>query len=326
MKKNKKIKQYLYKLIKDSRKSLNIKSLNLNYVLVFFLIISSFLLGILVNQASVKNQNSSSSVQTRGAKDSKQVDLTGIQSEVIKSSYVFKIKWGDLGKKMIEDGVIDKQKLAQAVTGTDNLPQELDKYLSQNQDKIEVNQKNAQFWVDVLWGLGLANKNEILDKGAMVEGGNTANFASTGGYTIGAVQPMDIYSKYSYINLSDNQQKEINEIASNVYRPCCGNSTAFPDCNHGMAALGLIELMVSQNISKNDIYKTVLAFNTYWFPQTYLDTAYYLKQNGRDYNSVSPQELLSKTFSSAMGYGVIQKKVGSLQWPTLEKSGGSCGA
>ena len=89
--------------------------------------------------------------------------------------------------------------------------------------------------------------------------------------------------------------------------------------------LGLIELMVSQNFSKDDVYKTVLAFNTYWFPQTYLDTAYYFKQNGRDYTKTSAKELLSKTFSSAMGAEVVHKKIGQVNWPALN-SGGSCGA
>lgn len=29
---------------------------------------------------------------------------------------------------------------------------------------------------------------------------------------------------------------------------CCGNSTYFPDCNHGAAMLGFIELAVSQGL------------------------------------------------------------------------------
>ncbi|MCL5435435.1 MAG: hypothetical protein M1405_03535 [Patescibacteria group bacterium] len=335
--KNSKLKKDLLILKKDFKEVLNIKtldfkSLNLNYILITLLIVAAFLLGFLVSQFKDINlpqilPQAKAPAQQNAAQPQNvnQPDLAKIQSKVIKSGYTFKIKWGDLGQKMVQDGVIDKQKLAKAVTGTDNLPPELDKYLSGSQDKIELSQKNAQFWVDVLWGLGLANKNKILDTGSMVEGGNTANFASTGGYTIGVKQPMDIYSKSSYINLSENQQAMVEEIAGSIYRPCCGNSTAFPDCNHGMAMLGLIELMVSQGFSKDEIYKTALAFNTYWFPQTYLDTAYYFQQNGRDYNKISAQELLSKTFSSAMGYQVIQKKVGTLQWPAL-KGGGSCGA
>ncbi|MDP3987880.1 MAG: hypothetical protein Q8P80_01910 [Candidatus Levybacteria bacterium] len=255
------------------------------------------------------------------------IDLVKLQEEVIPSKgYVFKIHWGDLGKRMIDDGVLDEAKFTKAITGGDTLPDDLKKYLDgSDQKQIELTQQNAQFWVDLLWGLGLANKNEILDNGPMMEGGTPGNFASTGGWTIGQKQPMDIYSKSSYIVLTDSQQKKVLEIAEGVFRPCCGNSTAFPDCNHGMAALGLIELMVSQNFSKDQIYKTVLAFNSYWFPQTYLDISYHFAKAGRDYKTLSPKELLSKTFSSAMGYQVIRKEVGNVAWPAL-KGGGSCGA
>lgn len=255
------------------------------------------------------------------------IDLAKLQEEVLpQNGFVYKINWGSLGKKLIDDGVIDKIKLAKAITGTDKLPPELEKYLDDSDQKqIELSANNAQFWVDVLWGLGLANKNEILEKGPMTEGGNTANFASTGGYTIGAKKPMELYSKFSYITLTPDQQAKVAEIAGNIYRPCCGNSTAFPDCNHGMAALALIELMVAQNFSKDEIYQTVLGFNSYWFPQTYLDISYHFAKNSRDYKAVPPAEILSKTFSSAQGYQVIKKQIGTVSWPAL-KGGSGCGA
>lgn len=282
--------------------------------IIFVLIVIAFFLGVFANQKFL-------------TKAEKPNSLEALQEKVLpKNGYRFKINWGSLGKKMVEDGVIDKVKLAKALTGNETLVSNIDKYLDgSNQKEIELNQDNAQFWVDVLWGFGLANKNPILENGPMTEGGTTFNFASTGGWTIGAKSPMDLYSKFPYINLLEGQQKEVEEIAGNIYRPCCGNSTAFPDCNHGMAALGLIELMVSQNKSKEEIYKTLLAFNSYWFPQTYLDIAYHFQKNGRDYSKVPAQELLSKTFSSAMGYQAIKKGVGNLPWPLLQ-GGGSCGA
>lgn len=259
-------------------------------------------------------------------KSESNIDLVKLQEKVFPvSGYTFQVRWGDLGKKMIEDGVIDEKKLAQALVGKDELPPQFKKYLDGSNQKIELNQGNAQFWVDVLWGLGLANKNDILEKGPMMENGDASNFASTGGWTIGVKKPMDIYSKHSYINLSAQQQIMVEEIANGVYRPCCGNSTAFPDCNHGMAALGLIELMVSQGFSKEEIYETVLAFNSYWFPGTYLDISYHFAKNGRDYSKVPAEEILSKTFSSGMGYQAVKKQVGEIQWPAL-KSFQGCGA
>lgn len=300
-----------------------------------YLFVVAFLLGIFTQQYITKNKLSFFQAKVEQNLDPNKasfllrnkIDLEKLQEEVLPTKgHVFKVKWGDLGKKLVSDGVIDEVKLAQALTGGDALPEEYKKYLDgSDQQQIELNASNAQFWVDVLWGLGLANKNEILENGPMVERGNTANFASTGGWTIGKKDPMSLYSKFSYITFTPEQQIKVQEIAGGVYRPCCGNSTAFPDCNHGMAALGLIELMVSQNFSESEIYKTVLAFNSYWFPQTYLDVSYHFAKSGKDWKNVPAKEILSKTFSSAMGYQAIKKQIGEVSWPALKNFGG-CGA
>ena len=297
------------------------KKFKLPLFLILGIILASFLIGN-ISQPIFKIQ-----AKKIEAPKEQAPDLSVLQEKVLPSKgFTFKLNWGDLGKKLISDGVIDEVKLAKALTGTDALPPEYKKYLDSSvKDQIELNTGNAQFWVDVLWGLGLSNKNDILDKGPMVEGGQTANFASTGGYTIGVSKPMDLYSKFSYIKLTPDQQKQVEEIAGGIFRPCCGNSVAFPDCNHGMAALALVELMVSQNFSKDEIYRTVLAFNSYWFPQTYLDISYHFAKNNRDFKTVSPAEILSKTFSSAQGYQAIKRQVGPIAWPSLS-GGKGCGA
>lgn len=312
-------KNFFSQIIKEVRKN---KSFS---IVAVYLIVFSFFVGMFTQQLISRKAQPNASFTSSTQKG--QPDVNKIQDQVVsKKGYVFKVKWGDLGKRMVDDGVIDETKLAQAVGGKDTLADNLKKYLDgSNQTQIELTAENAHFWVDVLWGLGLANKNEILDKGPMVEGGQTANFASTGGWTAGKNPPMELYSKFSYITLDTSQQAIVKEIADGVYRPCCGNPTSFPDCNHGMAALGLIELMVSQGFSKDEIYKTVLAFNTYWFPQTYVDIAYYLAQNGKDYTKTPASELLSKTYSSGMGYGAIKKKLQDSGAPTVKQSGG-CGA
>ena len=310
---NKKIKKYKKKIF------------TLNFLLIVLIGVALFLSGILANKLFILQEEKN--LENQKITEQRNIESTfkKIQDQVIKEKYVFKIRWGDLGKKMVEDGVIDKVKLAQAISGGDKLPKDLDKYFSESQDKIELTQANSQFWVDVLWGLGLANKNRILEEGDMMRDGDASNFASTGGWTLGPENPMSVYSKYSYITLSESQQKLVEEIASNIYRPCCGNSTAFPDCIHGMAMLGLIELMVSQDFSKDEIYKTALAFNTYWFPQTYLEAGLFLEKIGQDYSKISPKELLSAKFSSAMRDEAISKAAQDVQWETL-RGGGSCGA
>lgn len=291
--------------------------------LVTGLVLISFVLGNVVQPYfKITLRNSSKATVAKEQKP----DLASIQEKVLpQNGYKLNFKWGDLGKKLVDDGVVDESKLANALTGKDGpLPDQYKKYLDGSSQQVILNSDNAQFWVDVLWGLGLANKNPILDEGPMVENGETASFASTGGYTIGGKDPMRLYSKSSYIALTPEQQKMVQEMAEGIYRPCCGNSTAFPDCNHGMAALALVELMVSQNFSKEEIYKTVLDFNSYWFPQTYLDIAYHFEKNGKDYNKVSPAEILSKTFSSSQGYQVLKQQIGPVDWPSQKRSG--CGA
>lgn len=312
--------------LKREFKKYRSKIFNLNFALGILVATAFFLSLVLLNKLLVlKSQNDLQRQQITKQKN-QQIALENLQNKVIKDSFIFKIKWGDLGEKMVKDGVIDKAKFTNAVLGSNKLPQNLEKYFHNGQNQIELTKSSSQFWVDMLWGLGLANKNKILEEGEMMADGDASNFASTGGWTIGAKEPMEVYSKYEYIKLTQNQQKKVLEIASNVYRPCCTNSTAFPDCNHGMAALGLIELMVSQNFSEDEIYKTVLAFNTYWFPQTYLDTALYLQKNGEDYSKISPKKLLSKAFSSAEGASAISEKVEKVEWPLFESKGGSCGA
>lgn len=312
--------------------------MNFKKKIYFYLIlVGVFFLGIFVQQLLIKDnlkiyvQNKNLNIVT-GQKatptktSAEQIDLAKLQAEVFpQNGYIFKIKWGDLGKKMIEDGVIDEEKLAKILSGGQPLPAQYKKYLDGSAENIELNQGNAQFWVDILWGLGLANKNDILDIGPMIDGGKTANFASTGGYTIGKSKPMDIYSNFSYIKLTTEQQIKVKEIAGNIYRPCCNNSTAFPDCNHGMAALALVELMISQDFSEDEIYKTVLAFNSYWFPQTYLDISYHFAKNSRDYKQVPAKEILSKTFSSSSGYKAVSAQNGTVAWPN-SSGRSSCGA
>lgn len=62
---------------------------------------------------------------------------------------------------------------------------------------------------------------------------------------------------------------------AHIFRPCCGNSTAFPDCNRGMAVLGLLELLLSQGATEDELYEAARVFNAYAFSETYITLAAY---------------------------------------------------
>jgi hypothetical protein len=78
-------------------------------------------------------------------------------------------------------------------------------------------------------------------------------------------------------------------------------------------------------LPEEQIYQDLLAFNSFWFPQTYLEMAVYFKQNeGLDWSEVDAKTALSYEYSSAYGAANISKQVQNV--PGLQSAGGSCGA
>ncbi len=204
---------------------------------------------------------------------------------------------GSLKIKMVQAGVIDEKKFESASTT-----------------------------LNLLWALGLSNKNPILEKGPMMDSsyGGADKFASTGGWTISVGNAMNHYSMHNFIELTPEQQALVERVSKNIFRPCCGNSVYFPDCNHGMAMLGLLELMASQGADEAEMYDEALKANTSWFPDMYANIEAYLAQQGKSIGSsadgISAKEILSANYSSASGYQAIVAKLK----PT-ENKGSSCG-
>lgn len=249
-----------------------------------------------------------------------------LKTEVLPTKgYQTQLSWGSIGKKLVEEGVIDKEKYLQMFTNEANGGDQM-KYLEEDSsDKIVINEKNSRFIVNTFWALGLINKSKVLDEGQMrADPKQTKNFASTGGWTLGKSQAMTYYSSKEIIPLSSEQQDLVKKIAENVFRPCCGNSTAFPDCNHGMAALGYIELAVYLGLPEEQIYKDLLAFNSFWFPQTYIEMAVYFDKQGIAWKNVDAKLALSANYSSASGAQRIKQVVQGV--PAQQSGGGGCGA
>lgn len=235
------------------------------------------------------------------------------------------ITWGDLGKQMITSGVIDQKKFDALYKDRGGLTPDMQKLLSETGNgKIRITSENSGTLLNLLWALGLGNKNDILEKGEMQkkEYGGAGKFASTGGWTLATGQAMDHYSKHQFIRLTAEQQTLVEKVSKGVFRPCCNNSTHFPDCNHGMAMLGLLELMASQGVTESDMYKAALAVNSYWFPDTYLTIASYFKKQGTDWKDVNPQTVLSAQYSSSRGY---QQLLSQVTPQTSPQGKGGCG-
>ena len=249
--------------------------------------------------------------------------MAKLEKEVLpKEGVVLPVNWGNLGKQMVDSGVIDMTKLETLYEQRGGLDDDTRKLLTEtNNGQLIITNQNSGELLNLLWALGLANKNAILEKGEMVDKryGGAGQFASTGGWTLSRGNAMDHYSRHSMIILTDDQQSLVDRVSRNIYRPCCGNSTHFPDCNHGMAMLGLLELMAAQGVNEAEMYKTALAVNSFWFPDTYLTIAQYFKSKGVEWDEVETKEVLGINFSSGAGYRQILEQV----QPSTEKKGGS---
>lgn len=243
---------------------------------------------------------------------------------IAKEGVVLPIQWNDLGRQMVEAGVIDKVNFEKLYENRGGLSDDNKKILYGIDNKeIIMNTENSGFLLNLLWAFGLSNKNRILEEGPMVDkkyGGNAGNFASTGGWNLSVGDSMNHYSKYSFIELTEDQQALVERVSKNIYRPCCGNSTYFPDCNHGMAMLGLLELLAIGDMNEEEIYEIALKVNSYWFPDTYFAIAQYFRERGIEWKDVNPKEVLSDTYSSAQGYMRVLEEIE----PIKIRSGGGC--
>ncbi len=246
--------------------------------------------------------------------------------------FTIKASYGNLGPKMTSSGVIDLAKFKETYEKSNSpLTEEQLAILEQGSDKnITINRENSYFLLNFFWAMGLANKSPILDEGDMIKYGGkegAGSFASTGGWTLSKGNAMNYYSKSALIPLTKEQEALVYEVTSNIFRPCCNNSTAFPDCNHGMALLAVMQLMASNGATEKEMYEAGKYFNAYWFPGNYYDLAMYFKnKDGKSFKEMDAKTVLSREYSSASGAQSIKKwlvEKGLVQQPP--KTGGGCG-
>lgn len=298
------------------------KRKKISYTLVMFLVVDALVLGA-VSSYYFSQKSFDKRLARIEAQNPENLVKVATAKVLPAEGYTTKLKWGSIVKKLVEVGAIDPAKYQEIYNSKTNGAEQLALLETDSDQPIMINENNAYFLVNTLWALGLTQKSQVLDEGQMTK--NTANYASTGGWTLGAKPAMQLYSSQELIPLTEQQQEQVQKIAENVYRPCCGNSVAFPDCNHGMAALGYIELAVANGLSEEQIYQDLLAFNSFWFPDTYVEMAvYFQQQEDKSWDKVDAKTALSRDYSSAAGAQKIRQAVQAV--PGIKSQGGSCGA
>ena len=252
--------------------------------------------------------------------------VSALEEAVLPSAgVVLPVTWGNMGSQLVSTGAIDAVRFKQLYLDGGVFSDEYKNLLTGTQNgKLKITKENAGYLLNLFWALGLASKNPILDAGEMRDPayGGAENFASTAGWTMAKGDAMNHYSKHVFFTLTPQQQALVDKVSRGIYRPCCGNSTHFPDCNHGMAMLGLLELMASQGANEQDMWKAALAVNSYWFPDTYLTIAAYMQNKDIVWKDVQPQEMLGSSYSSAQGYASIAAQIVQ---PQEQQGGGGCG-
>jgi hypothetical protein len=267
-------------------------------------------------------------VTTETGTPTEERDLSGdmsLEARVLpKEGVVLPITWGDIGVQMVEAGVIDAPRFEALYEGLENIStQEKNLLYEHNNENVVITRENAGVLLNMFWAFGLANKNEILEEGPMTDeiyGGDPSRFASTGGWSLAVGDPMNHYAKHAFVSLTQAQQQKVESVAKGIYRPCCGNSTYFPDCNHGMAMLGLLQLLAAEGASEDEMFDVALRVNSYWFPETYMTLASYFEQKGTSWNEIDPRRALGTDYSSGSGYQRILQEME----PVKLEGAGSC--
>ncbi|MGE5073602.1 MAG: hypothetical protein ACM3MF_09260 [Anaerolineae bacterium] len=306
------------------------------------LVVASFALGLLIGWQAFGRRPAAPAlgvaqditVPTLPAKDTAGAALAAAFLDEVNppQGYTLPVAYGALGPALLQSGAIDFDKFAgiYSQAGTPLTQAEIGVLKNGSDEPIVINADNARFVLNFFWAVGLANRNSILTDGPITQysKGNIDSFASTGGWTLAARPVKDVFASQDLITLSPEQQARVEEAAAAIYRPCCDNATLFPDCNHGMAMLGLLELMGSQDASVGQMLAAAKYVNAYWFPQQAVEIAIFLKAaQNVDFSAADPRMVVGAQLSSASGAGQLhsQLKANGLL-PASPENGGGCGA
>lgn len=245
--------------------------------------------------------------------------------------FLLPVVLGDLGPKLLETGAIDYHRFVQTYyrAGRPLTEEQLAILTEGNDEPLVINSEDAYFLLNLLWAFGLTNQNVLLTEGPMMQysQGDVGRFASTGGWTLGQRPATELYSSAAIVTLTAEQQQRVEAVATGVYRPCCNNHTAFADCNHGMAMLGLLELMAAQGATEDEMFEAAKHVNAFWFPQQAVESAVFFKVvMNLDYADVDGRMATGPEVFSGFGFRSIhQWLVDNGELEQAPSSGSGCG-
>lgn len=173
-----------------------------------------------------------------------------------------------------------------------------------------VRSPDAAFLLQLFWGLGLTNRSRILSQGPMMRYGRerVGRFASTGGWSLGTRPVDEIYGSTLLVALTEAQSRRLERVARGVYRPCCDNSTYFPDCNHGMAMLGMLTLLAAADAGEARMFETAVAFSAFWYPEQYRQLARWFEvTEEKAIDEVEPERLVARQVASGTGFRRVRR-------------------
>jgi hypothetical protein len=235
------------------------------------------------------------------------VDYSRQYQVTLPDHYTLPVTYGDIGPQLLTAGTIDYEQFVEVYNRRGHSLTDAQQNILQHgsDEPIVINRENAYFLLNFFWAFGLTNQNAILDDGPLAQyaDGDIGNFASTGGWTIGEKPATELYSSTPIVVLNIEQQVRLETVAEAVYRPCCNNHTAFADCNHGMAMLGVLEGMASQDASLDEMFEAAKYLNAFWFPQHTMELALFFQaMYGQDFASIDSRQAVGTTYFSASGF------------------------
>ena len=208
------------------------------------------------------------------------------------------VEWGNLLPELKALGAVNTTLLNKGLIesrGHGLTDSEAARFDGESHEIIRIDNASKTYLMYIFWAVAFVNAKPILNSSAHMYGNKTS--------PVGPAK----YGSLVLFKFSPAQQMLIEDVALNSYRPCCNAPTLKPDCSHGFAALGLLEFLVSKGFSREQLFKTLLQFNSYSFTNEYVDVALMLQEQGQSWSDANATQLVGYSYSSIEARQAIRK-------------------